>query len=601
MSATARQKGLKRRALVLERMEALGFITAAERQAADASPLGLRPRKNPFLEKAPYPTEKVRRELLDLYGEDLLLRGGLQVETTLDFSTQRLAEAHIDRGLRQLDKRMGWRGAEANLASRKERGIFVDKAKKRYPRPLAFDRIYLALVTRVYPYEADVRVGSVEGIIPIEEMRWAAPYSPFIHENGRLTDSVPRALKEGDVVFVKLAKRQGVNGNDVVRFALEQEPYIQGSIFTYEVESGYVKSYVAGRDYEQSEFDRIAQGCRQPGSTFKPLYYALALQRGMSPETILSDRPKKEIDPVTGEEWVPYNVDGTYLISCSMRTALVQSRNLPSIEVFARMGAPDVVRYSAHLGISTPMIADRALALGASCVHPYDMAKVFGVFARNGERVEPILLKRVRNARGEVLLDRSYHGDPFLSAESKLDRLVSFATTPKQQVIPRKAAFDIGTLLRQVVTGGLATRAQQSGAPAAGKTGTSSKTADLWFLGYTSQFLTEVWIGSDAYERPLGASEQASHVAVPIWTEYMKEFLAGRPQQEIPPPLSKADLAAAPAADPVLSAPVPEEESSSAPSVPPGENAPAVPEPAPAPSEAPAPKPTPPGSAPAAP
>src|SRR5262249_17365048 len=162
-----------------------------------------------------------------------------------------------------------------------------------------------------------------------------------------------------------------------------------GSILTYGLESGYILAYVAGRDYDQSEFDRIAQGCRQPGSAFKPIYYALALNRGYSPEMTLSDVPQEEVDPVTGETWKPGNVDGQYLVECSMRTALVQSRNMPSIQLFGMVGAQDVVRFAKHLGISTPLIADLALALGASCVHPLDLSRSFGIFASGGRRVDP--------------------------------------------------------------------------------------------------------------------------------------------------------------------------------------------------------------------
>jgi penicillin-binding protein 1A len=544
MKVRNQKKALERRNFILRRMEALGSINAEQRALAEKEPLRLRPKQDPFLINSPYPTEKVRRELLELYGEPLVQRGGLRVETTLDLAAQRLAEEKVDSALRALDKRMGWRGPEAHLYSQKERGAFLDRASKQYGDTLVAGRPYFALVTRVQPNLAEVRVGRAEGLLPMSTMTWAAPYSALNFENGYTIGSITGTLSVGDVVQVKPLPRKTPEG--ILQFGLEQEPYIQGSIFSYELGSGYIQAYVAGRDYELSEFDRISQGCRQPGSTFKPIYYTLALQRGMSPETILTDRPKAEVDPITGEKWIPYNVDGTYLINCSMRTALVQSRNMPSIEVFSRMGAQDVARYSEHLGISTQMIADRALALGASCVKPFDMAKVFGVFASKGERIEPILLKRVLARDGSVLLDRTYYADPLIAASDRLDRLIIEATTKKEQVISQRTAHEISSLLRQVVGSGLAWHAQQIGAPSAGKTGTSSRTADLWYLGYTSQFMTEAWIGSDAYDRPLGADEQSSHVAVPLWTSYMKEFLAGRPQKEIPPPLPKSLMAQSP-------------------------------------------------------
>ena len=321
-------------------------------------------------------------------------------------------------------------------------------------------------------------------------------------------------------------------GDDEV--LLEQAPRVQGAIFTMDHDSGYVVALVGGNDYVRSQFNRAVQACRQPGSTYKPIYYSAALDAGYSLDAQLNDVPRTEIDPVTGETWVPVNLHGQVDFNVSLEYALVFSLNVPSVDLFTKVGAKNVEGWARRLGFTTPIIADKALALGASCVNIPEMSRAFSIFARNGRWIDPVYVRRVLDRDGKVLEDNTVYWDAMLSPSERLARLVQTGGNEPKEAIPARAAYLTTRLLREVVTDGYSGALRAIEVPAAGKTGTSSATMDLWFVAFTSKWLTTTWLGDDLRERPLGKDDAAYMMAVPVWARYMAEVSAGQILKEVP-------------------------------------------------------------------
>ncbi len=555
------EAGRARRDQVLTAMVASGFITDADATTWKARPLVIRPRTDFFRLNAPYFTEHVRRDIARRYGDKKLWEGGLQVDTTVVPWIDASAQDNVDFGLRKLDKRQGWRGPVARLAGAAA-DEFRRRAERRYgSEPPAEGRLYLGLVEAESNGFARVRVGRGAYTLPPAGMFWAVPYSLKDSTNGRVLKSTVGVLHPGDVIWVRNAHRsklrrfsdftydgksevqwlppydeakQGSPPAGPVELALEQTPRVQGAIFSYDHASGYVLAMIGGDDYDRSEFNRVTQACRQPGSAYKPMYYSLALDKGYGFTSLLNDLPRAEVDPITGEVWTPTNLNNTVEYQVSLEYALIWSKNVPAVQLFKLVGGHEVEAWARRLGITTPIIPDQALALGASCSRMDEMTRAFSAFARNGVLVDPVSIRRVRDRAGRILEDNSWVGDPMGRPDDRLDQLVLGAGKQAAPVISPRTAWLTSTLLRHVVTKGHAPAIRNAAIMAAGKTGTSSATMDVWFIGYTSRWMTTAWVGDDLRQRPLGAKDAAFMITVPMFARYINEVTVGQPLKEIP-------------------------------------------------------------------
>jgi len=236
----------------------------------------------------------------------------------------------------------------------------------------------------------------------------------------------------------------------------------------------------------------------------------------------------------TGEVWVPQNLNNTVEYQVNLEYAMVWSKNVPSVQLFKLVGGKDVEAWARRLGMTTPIIADQALALGASCTRIDELTRAFSAFARNGSLEEPVYLRRVRDRAGHVLEDNTAVSDPVGPPDVRLDRMVARAGRSVKNVIPPRAAWLTSQLLRRVVTKGHAPSLRSSGLLVAGKTGTSSATMDTWFVGYTSRSMITTWIGDDRRERPLGYKDAAFMLTVPMAARFLSETTAGQPLRDVP-------------------------------------------------------------------
>ena len=550
-----------RRDHVLDQMVVYGFVDGDAAASAKATPLALNPYRDVFPDVMPHVAEHARRYITDKYGEDALLKRGLTVETTAEPVVYALADQNVDYLTHTQDKRQGWRGPEWYLE-----GSAVDKFLERSTAlygdgPLEDGRRYLALVDEVKTRGAVVTIGPRNYALPIANMRWTHEWSATNAVNDRTNSDATRALKPGDVVWVtkddfgkvgqyRSWKMDGLNPRwfppsdgdppkrregDLDTVLLDQVPHPQSAIFTADHGTGYVQAMIGGYDYSRSQFNRAVQACRQPGSTYKPIYYSLALDQGYGLDSMFYDRPiVQAVDPVTGEEWIPTNFDGQVNENVTLEYALVFSKNVPSVVIFVKVGGDNVEQWARRLGFTTKIIPDRALALGASCTLLPELTQAFAVFARNGAMIPFQYVRRVSDRDGNVIEDNTVYYDPMLSPGDRMDRLAATAGAQPNQAISARTAFLITKVLRGAITHGFASVVRETGINVAGKTGTSSATMDTSFVGFTSRWITTVWLGDDLRVRPLGRKDAAYITVEPLWTRYMIEATEGHPNLEIP-------------------------------------------------------------------
>ena len=584
------KQAIERRNLVLDRMAQYGFAPQAEVDKAKQDAIALHPYRDIFPDRMPYYAETVRRMVTEQLGNDELFSGGLRVETAAEPTWEAAAYENADFGARHQDKRQGWRGPEWRLDGA-ARATFLDRQKQLYGKgPLQPGKRYLALVDKVDGEKATVLVGDQKLQLPLRNMSWAAKWQPGNADNDQTIDSPTQALKPGYVVWVSREirtvgryrdynlpdktnpqwvvhdeqKEWDAAHTDVVQ--LEQVPHPQTTIFTADHHTGYVVAMVGGFDYDRSVFNRAVQACRQPGSTYKPLYYAKGLDEGYGFDTVLDDIPVNITDPDTGEVWTPTNLGGNdpSQANVTLEYALVFSKNVPSVDLFHRMrkegcekpgvhcddghkpgslpGDPALEKWVRGLGITTPLSVDDALALGASCSHIDEMARAFTVFARLGQwwprppghEKDWVYIRRILDRTGNAVLDNTVAEDPELTAVDRYDRTAALAGIAPPQAISPRTAFLMQRLLGHEVEFGFANILRATGLNAAGKTGTSSATHDNWFIAFTSKFTTIVWMGDDKKERALGKSDAAYMTVVPLWARYMYEAARNYPNPQIP-------------------------------------------------------------------
>lgn len=506
----------KRQQYVLDRMVDVNYLSRDEADAAYAEGLALVPRRAEDLWVGPYFTEEIRKHLEAKYGSELLYRGGLEVYTTLDVEMQRAANRAVDLGLREHDKRRGFRGPVKTLKTGEEAQAF----RKEMERKLANDppepgKYYMAVVGSFSARDRSltVDIGGRPGVIAARDMAWAGLYNPTGGPDGGRPEDLRKVLKAGDVVQV-MVKAVPESASEPIELALEQEPLAQAALLAMEPETGAIRALVGGFDYAKSQFNRAVQARRQPGSAFKPVIYTAAMDSGLTPASIIIDSPVVFEDAETEDSWRPRNYDEQFFGPTTVREAIARSRNVITIKVLRQMGIRQALNYARLLGINSPLAGDLSLALGSSAVTLQELTVAFSTLANQGVKPAPMLVTRVADRTGRVLEETA----PF--------------STP---VISPQTAYIMTSLLQGVVESGTGVRARALGRPAAGKTGTTNNLNDAWFIGYVPGLAAGAWVGYDD-ERPLGTKETGSRAALPIWLGFMSEATEESPAEAFPVP-----------------------------------------------------------------
>jgi penicillin-binding protein 1A len=532
-----------------------GMITAEERERAAEAEVKVYGVDDVFRELAPFYVETVRREVVERYGNERLLREGLRVESAMDLEKQRAAQSAMLVGLMEVDHRQGYNGPVARVTG-EDRKVLSERLVRAWPAGAIAPGAYcVGIVGRVDDRKGivEVSVGENAGILPLAGMRWARRPNPEVYHPDGLLTRPSAALKAGDVVLLRRAERKGLVAAETalaigkpkevpeadLLFTLEQEPRLQGALVSVDPWSGHVVAMVGGYDFEASEFNRAFQACRQPGSAFKPVVYSAALEKlDYTPATILTDAPLVFRD--SENSWKPQNFGEQFKGDVTLRTALVNSMNIPAVKtaeaLAAKFGIQLLADWAKQLGISSPVKLELGSALGSSCLTPWELTNVYALLARYGEKRSSTFLKRVIDREGRLLEDHADWRDPWVPLSTRLAAGFAEVSRPRERAMDERNAYVLVRLLRDVATVGTGARAAALGKPAAGKTGTTNDSFDTWFLGFTHDLATGVWLGYDVNVTPLGRYETGGHAALPIWLDYTRTALNERPQPEFVAP-----------------------------------------------------------------
>ena len=499
----------QRQIYVLNRMVEEGTITNIEATEAINTKLDIRPRRNWYIEEVPFYTEFVRQYIEKKYGNEALYNEGLQIYTAVNIDMQRIARKEVEKGLLDLDKRQGYRGPLQHLAPEAIEAFVQDLQIQWAETVPEAGQTVTGVVVQVSDGEKTVavRLGGGQGIIDIADMDWARKPNPEVAYHAKMIKQPGDALQSGDVVLVRLKDRR--DGSDLWNLALEQIPKAQGALLCIEAETGNVKSMVGGRDFRENQFNRALQSRRQPGSAFKPIIYAAAIDKGYTPATVVIDSPIVFKDREQDFKWKPKNYGEKFYGPTLLRQALAKSRNVITIKILQDIGIDYVMDYAHKLGITSTLNRDLSLALGSSGVSLFELVSAYSVFTNHGFRVTPCFVTRVVDRNGNELEE---------------------FTPAKEMVIDPSTAFIMTSLLEGVVQDGTGWRAKALNRPVAGKTGTTNDLYDAWFMGFTPEYTAGVWVGFDE-EASLGQFETGSKAASPIWVGFMEQILADKPVQ----------------------------------------------------------------------
>jgi penicillin-binding protein 1A len=513
-----------RQAYVLTQMAELGFISQEQKARILRTPLKIQSKESAYFSKAPYFTEFIRQQVEKKYGKEKLYQDGLRIYTTIDLSLQRMAQNSLEAGLRELDKRQGFRGPIQRLSQKEVKDLL--SKKKGTLTPLSMNEIFEGVILSKDDSKKIfvVWVEDRKGILPFSEVAWALNIKPTPQFSPGNMKTPSDLLKTGDVVQVKV--KGSPTKDQPLLLTLEQEPLVQGALVCIDPKTGYVKAMMGGRDFIESQFNRAVYSRRQPGSAFKPIIYAAALEKGYTPSTILMDSPVEYSDP-DGTYWAPKNYDKNFMGPITFRNALAHSRNVVTVKILEDMGVSFVLKFIKKLGIDSPIKRDLSIALGTSGVSMLELTGAFSTFANGGERIKPIFIKKIVSMKDEVL-EENYPYVEFEEKEEEEEIPEVSSPVQKERAISPQNAFLMTHLLQGVVQHGTGQRAKVLGRPIAGKTGTSSDYADAWFIGYTPSFLTTVWVGFDD-KVSLGNNETGARAALPIWISYMDQALRNTP------------------------------------------------------------------------
>jgi penicillin-binding protein 1A len=520
------QAALERRNYILGRMHQLGYLDTAAYEAAVAEPDGARLHRVQVEANAAYVAEMVRHEMVERYGVSAYT-SGYEVITTIDVPRQAAATRALRKDLLAYSKRHGYRGVEASLSLA---DIPVENRVELLADYAQVGGLEPALVTGVDEKSIEVLLKNNETItVDWEGLSWARPY--------RSVNSLGPAPKQaGDIVAVGDVVR--VSGSDA-EWELAQVPVVEGALVSLRPTDGAIQALVGGFDFKRSKFNRATQAKRQPGSSFKPIIYSAALEKGFTPASIINDAPVVFDDSQLESTWRPENYSGKFFGPTRLREALYRSRNLVSIRILRAIGAGYAATYAENFGFSAEELPHNlTLALGSASVTPLQMARAYAVLANGGYLIEPYLISSIQNAAGEVIFMAD---SPVVCPDcpevldeinSGMQKQVKLAP----QVLSPRNVWLMTSMMRDVIQRGTGVKARVLGrSDLAGKTGTTNEQMDGWFSGFNHALVATAWVGFDKLE-PLGRRETGGRSALPMWIDYMREALQGIEELNQQPP-----------------------------------------------------------------
>lgn len=529
------ERSLIRRNWILHRMYTLNMITQAEYEKAKAEPeTAKRHDAVPEL-AAPYIAEIVRAEMIEKYG-DAAYTDGYIVTTTVPSNLQEAANNALRQGLLDYDKRHGYRGPEkSDIPPAQWAQILKDQKTIAYLEPV--------IVSHVGDQSINVlnKIGKTE-TVEWETMKWARP---FLSTNsmGALPKKPQDIVKVGDLIRIKYDQEGKAH--------FSQIPEVEGALASLDSQTGAILALVGGFSFDQSNYNRVLQAKRQPGSSFKPFIYSAALDTGFTAASMINDAPIVVNDGSSAKPWKPKNDGNKFLGPISLREGLYRSRNLVTIRLLQSMGIDTALDYIAKFGFEKSSLPPSlSLSLGSADVTPLQIARAWTVFANGGYRTYPYVINEIKNRNNNVIFTAVPPNIPSNTVmDTKLDEikpvsLIPVAPDAANQIIPniaetvidKRTAYIMNSILQDVIRRGTGTRALSlKRTDLAGKTGTTNESKDTWFAGYNADYTTVVWVGFDQ-PQTLGRREYGGTLALPIWIDYMRIALKDKPMHTLTKP-----------------------------------------------------------------
>ncbi len=606
------KKAKERQLYVLRRLYENKYISQSQMAEAASQPLRIHHDEDLNQKYAPYLVEQIRRELVAKYGDKAVYEEGINVQTPVSRELCMSARKSLREGLLAVDKRVGFRGPLTHLKSAEEIEKFLHEARlKLIERRVGYllllpdgrldpveamhfagvasdadllnvGEMYQAVVMSIDQRKksARVMVGAARAELPAEGVKWAKAIRDEKNPNApRFEPGSPgKILARGDVVWVKVMNKGGTPSQPEVIVHLDQEPEVQGALFSIEAQTGFVLAMEGGFDFNQSEFNRAIQAQRQPGSSFKPILYAAGIERGFTPASIIVDSPiVYETSDGVGK-WKPGNFEEKFYGDTTFRQALIKSRNIPTIKIAQALGVHSVIDFTRRLGLNGQFPPDLSISLGSGSVSLIDLTKAYALFPRLGRKIKPILFAKTMDREGKTLEENAPQTLPAMikipslsatplavtAASPGPEAEIAQATAPTRaytapypgalslpkskvplpsyppaddpdQVMDPRVAYVMTHLMKEVVNYGTGHEAKQLGRPAAGKTGTTQEYNDAWFMGFTPHVVTGAWVGFDN-QRSIGPGETGARAALPIWLNFMKDAVKAYPDSDFTMP-----------------------------------------------------------------
>ncbi|MBP7758544.1 MAG: penicillin-binding protein 1A [Alphaproteobacteria bacterium] len=533
-------KAVERRNYVIGRMQEDGYITRAQAELAIASPLVMAKRDENAVVDAPFFAEEVRRELGEKYGQESLYTGGLVVKTSVDPKLQDIAERTLREGLMAYDTRHGWRGPIAKLESMDD---WKAQLKKIERPPAILEQWEMAVVLESGKESAKLGfLDDKEGELKLQDVKWAQKYLNEGYSLGAAVSSVKQVADVGDVIMVEpkppkekelTAEEKEAGKTPEIQtfegvYLLRQIPDVQGALIAIDPHTGRILAMQGGWKYGTSEYNRATQAQRQPGSAFKPFVYLAGLDKGFTPATLILDSPMCFEDR-PGHQWCPRNYSGESYGPVTLRVGVEKSKNQMTVRLANFLGTELVAKYSDHFGITDKMKPLMSNALGASETTLLRLTTAYAMLVNGGKKIRPTFIDRVQDRHGKTIFRHDDRKCEFCGPLMKWEGqgAPEIADT-REQIGDERTAYQMVSILEGVVQRGTGTKIKELNRPLAGKTGTTNRSNDAWFIGFSPDLTVGVFVGFDN-PRSLGKKEQGASVAVPIFKDFMEEALEGQP------------------------------------------------------------------------
>lgn len=515
---TKYEAAVARRNWVIGRMAEDGYVSEEEAAEAKEKPLKVIERRSAFVEDAQYFSEEVRRYVNQKFGEDALYEGGLLIRTTLNPRLQKIATKAFSDEIRNYDRRHGWRGPLANIDTT---GDYKQTLNDIQMPAGGEDGWIKAVVLKVSQTQAEIETADGEnGILQLSGMKWARKNLKNQSVGGE-PKSVAEVIKPGDVVLVEKDFKTGA-------YSLRQVPNVEGGLIALDPHTGKVLAIVGGYSFKKSQFNRATQAMRQTGSAFKPVVYLAALENGYSPTDLILDAPFV-LDQGPGQPlWKPVNYSKRFYGLMTLRQGIEKSRNLMTVRLAQDVGMDKVAAYAKKLGVNPQLPELLSMSLGAGETKLVNMARAFGMLVNGGKKIDTYLVERIQDRNGRTIYRHDRRACENCSVDKWENQEAPQLADNREQIIDPLSAYQMVSILEGVVQYGTGARLKSLGRHLAGKTGTTNKNQDAWFVGFSPDLVVAVYVGFDE-PRSLGRFETGAAAALPIFQNFMREALASQP------------------------------------------------------------------------